>query len=271
MTLVLFANTKGGSGKSTAALTLIGELLLHKARVVVLEGDPNGPIMKWARSRGTPVIETSVTKITTADQALAQIEAAVVNREPASSVETGQQGRVGEGNLVVVHDQEQDNIFEWIDGASSWAHFVIADPEGSPNEWLADIASQADLLIVPFAPSPIEADQVSRTIKTLSRSARRSGKELPYRILITRAAPGAVISRDEREIRKELTANNLPLLATTLFERPAYRAIFKSSSQLISEMDPKLIGGLAATQRNAAEFASEVLAILTKFKAAEAA
>lgn len=262
MTLILFANTKGGSGKTTAAMVLAGELLLHKARVVILEGDPNAPILGWARERGTPVIETSVTKIATAQEAHDQIAAAALPAEVG--------GREGDQNLVIVHDQEQDNIFEWIEGASSWAHFVLADPEGSPNEWLADVASQADLIVIPFAPSAIEARQVARTIKVLGRSARRSGKELPYRILLTRAAAGAVVSRDEREIRQDLANNGLPLLQTTLFERPAYRGIFKADA-VLSELDPEKIGGLDAARRNAAAYSSEILAILTALRTAEAA
>jgi cellulose biosynthesis protein BcsQ len=40
MPLVLFANTKGGSGKTTAALVFAGEVLKHGAKLILFEGDP---------------------------------------------------------------------------------------------------------------------------------------------------------------------------------------------------------------------------------------
>ena len=135
MALVLFANTKGGSGKTTAALVLAGELVKHKAKVVLLEGDPNRPIMNWATARGMTVLETSKLRIQSPADAARMIEEAAVEDDDG-------------GRLAVVHDDDQEGVFDWIEGAASWAHFVIADPEGSPNEWLTQVASQADLVII---------------------------------------------------------------------------------------------------------------------------
>ena len=152
-------------------------------------------------------------------------------------------------------------MFDWIEGAASWAHFVIADPEGSPNEWLTDVASQADLVIIPFAPSALDAKQVSRTVQVLTRVSKRSGKPVPYRILLTRAGAGAVMTRDEREIRQGLKDNGLPLLETTLHERPAYRGLFKLDAT-VDELPAATINGLDAARKNAAGYLAEVLAIL---------
>ncbi len=248
MALVLFANTKGGSGKTTAAMVLAGELVAHRAKVVLLEGDPNRPLMSWAQARNMPVIETSRSRVKTAEQAGELIANAVG-------------GEGDEGRMAVVHDDDQEGVFEWIEGASSWAHFVIADPEGSPNEWLTDVASQADLVIIPFAPSALDAKQVARTVQVLNRVAKRSGRPVNYRILLTRAGAGAVMTRDEREIRESLERNGLPLMRTTLCERPAYRGLFKLDAT-IEELPDTVINGLATAKRNAAEYVSEVIAIL---------
>ena len=248
MALVLFANTKGGSGKTTAALVLAGELVKHRAKVVLLEGDPNRPLMNWANARDMEVLETSRTRIKSADEAASLIEKSA--REDADG-----------GRLAVVHDDDQDGVFDWIEGASSWANFVIADPEGSPNEWLTDVASQADLVIIPFAPSALDAKQVSRTVQVLTRVSKRSNKEVPYCILLTRAGAGAVMTRDEREIRQGLAQNGLPLLATTLHERPAYRGLFKLDAT-VDELPSTSINGLDAARKNAASFLAEVLTIL---------
>jgi len=241
MALVLLANTKGGSGKTTAALVLGGELLSHGARVVLLEGDPNRPLVTWAQARGVPVIETSRVRAKTADEVTAKLD---------------EVAKPGDHRLVVVHDDHQEGVFEWIEGAAAWAHFVIADPEGSPNEWLTDVASQADLVVIPFAPSALDAKQVSRTVQVLNRVAKRSGRAVNYRILLTRANP--IMTRDEREIRKSLELNGLPLLATSLRERPAYRGMFKLDA-MINELSPESVNGIDAARRNAADFAHEIL------------
>jgi chromosome partitioning protein len=242
MALVLFANTKGGSGKTTAALVLAGELVKHRAKVVLLEGDPNRPLMNWATAREMSVIETSRSRVKSPAEAAQLIEQASTHNAGA-----------GEGRLVVVHDDHQESVFDWIEGAASWAHFVIADPEGSPNEWLTDVASQADLVIIPFAPSALDAKQVSRTVQVLTRVSKRSGKPVPYRILLTRAGAGAVMTRDEREIRQSLAENGLPLMETTLHERPAYRGLFKLEAS---------VGGLDKARKNAAAYLAEVLSVL---------
>jgi len=256
MALVLFANTKGGSGKTTAAMVLAGELVSHGAKVVLLEGDPNRPLMSWAQARGAPVIETSRSRVKSAAEAADMI---------ARVAEEGQGGK-----LVVVHDDDQEGVFEWIEGASSWAHFVIADPEGSPNEWLTDVASQAELVVIPFAPSALDAKQVSRTVQVLNRVSKRSNRPVNYRILLTRASAGAVMSRDEREIRGSLEKNGLPLMQTTLCERPAYRGLFKLDAT-IEELPASQIGGLDLARRNAAAYVSEIVAILKASAAAPSA
>lgn len=248
MALVLFANTKGGSGKTTAALVLAGELVKHRAKVVLLEGDPNRPIMNWAIARGMTVLETSKLNIKSPADAARLIEEAAVEDDDG-------------GRLTVVHDDDQEGVFDWIEGAASWAHFVIADPEGSPNEWLTQVASQADLVIIPFAPSALDAKQVSRTVGVLQKVGKLSRREVDYRILLTRAGAGAVMTRDEREIRQSLVKNGLPLMDTTLCERPAYRGLFKLDAT-IAELPDWRINGLDSARRNAAQFVSEVLSVL---------
>ena len=240
MALILLANTKGGSGKTTAALVLAGELLTHNARIVLLEGDPNRPLVSWAETRGAAIIETSKHRAKTADEARKIIEEAAGETE----------------RLVVIHDDDQEGVFEWIEGASAWAHFVIADPEGSPNEWLTDVASQADLVLIPFAPSALDARQVSRTVQVLNKVSKRTGRAVNYRLLLTRANP--IATRDEREIRQSLEKNGLSLLTCTLRERPAYRGLFKLDATM-EELSPETVNGLDGARKNASEFAREIL------------
>jgi len=52
MPTIVFANPKGGAGKSTAAVILATQLARNGAKVTILDADPNKPVSEWAR-RGT--------------------------------------------------------------------------------------------------------------------------------------------------------------------------------------------------------------------------
>lgn len=53
MPTVVFANPKGGAGKSTAAVILATQLARNGASVTILDADPNKPVSEWAK-RGIP-------------------------------------------------------------------------------------------------------------------------------------------------------------------------------------------------------------------------
>ncbi|OLP56504.1 chromosome partitioning protein ParA [Rhizobium rhizosphaerae] len=54
MPVITFANTKGGAGKTTAALLLATELARGGARVTVLDADPQAWITGWAQTGAAP-------------------------------------------------------------------------------------------------------------------------------------------------------------------------------------------------------------------------
>ncbi|KPF46095.1 ParA family protein [Rhizobium sp. AAP43] len=52
MTVITFANTKGGAGKTTAAVLLTSELLHRGYRVCVLDADPQRWLARWVEQMG---------------------------------------------------------------------------------------------------------------------------------------------------------------------------------------------------------------------------
>ena len=54
MPTVVFANPKGGAGKSTSAVILATQLALKGAEVTILDADPNKPVSEWARHGTCP-------------------------------------------------------------------------------------------------------------------------------------------------------------------------------------------------------------------------
>jgi chromosome partitioning protein len=52
--IIVFANSKGGAGKSTSAVILATELALKGAAVAMIDADPNKPVSEWAGREGRP-------------------------------------------------------------------------------------------------------------------------------------------------------------------------------------------------------------------------
>mgnify|MGYP000937889017 FL=1 len=74
MPTIVFANPKGGAGKSTAAVILATQLARRGAQVTILDADPNKPVSEWAR-RGSLDNLTVVAEISEAT-IIDEIEAA---------------------------------------------------------------------------------------------------------------------------------------------------------------------------------------------------
>ena len=63
MPTIVFANPKGGAGKSTSAVILATQLALKGATVTILDADPNKPVSQWAKRAGCPQSVTVVAEI----------------------------------------------------------------------------------------------------------------------------------------------------------------------------------------------------------------
>jgi len=108
MPVISFISPKGGVGKTTAA-TLLATQLARKARVIVIDADPNRPIASWAQLKGCP---DNITIVSDANQEtiLDRIEEAqgeapfvVVDCEGTASLTVAY--AIGASDLVVVPTQ----------------------------------------------------------------------------------------------------------------------------------------------------------------------
>ena len=54
MPTISFASSKGGAGKSTSAVLLATELAQRGTSVIVIDADPNQPVLRWSRKPGKP-------------------------------------------------------------------------------------------------------------------------------------------------------------------------------------------------------------------------
>ena len=106
MPIISFANPKGGSGKTTSALLLAGELVTRGARVTIIDADPERWITKWSELPGIPSNLQIVSDVTE-DSIVDTIEAAhlksqfvIVDLEGTASLMVA--NAIGMSDLVVI-------------------------------------------------------------------------------------------------------------------------------------------------------------------------
>ena len=106
MPVIVFANPKGGAGKSTSAVVLSTELALKGAGVVILDADPNKPVTLWAKLPGCPpnikvIAEISeATIIDEIDRASETTQFVIVDLEGTASVNVSY--AISRADLVVI-------------------------------------------------------------------------------------------------------------------------------------------------------------------------
>lgn len=95
MPVVSMVSSKGGAGKTTAALVLAGEVADAGVHVILIDADPNRPLDAWAKRPNRPenievVVDESVeTIVDTIDDARARAKFVVVDLEGTASDRIG--------------------------------------------------------------------------------------------------------------------------------------------------------------------------------------
>lgn len=252
MPTVTIFNPKGGSGKTTTALILATELAASGATVAVLDGDPNPNLFNWAEARGMPTLDTAVTPADSTEEATALMDA-----------------RFGAARFVAVRCRDSVTVPDWIDALSRRYAFVIADPEGTANDWVNHAAAMSDLVIIPLRPGPMDAKQMVRAVKLVQAQSKALRREIPYRLLFTCAN---LFTRDEDEIRQYATSRGHPIMGTRLAERAAYRAMLARDmtlSELLALPKTEAVTGVEKARKNALELIAETIESLGLKAAAE--
>ncbi len=109
MPIIVFANPKGGAGKTTAALMLASELASRGARIAILDADPEKWITQWSRLPGCPDSIEVVSDITEdsipdqIDEAASRAQFVIVDLEGTASLMVA--NAIGMSDLVVIPTQ----------------------------------------------------------------------------------------------------------------------------------------------------------------------
>ena len=133
--------------------------------------------------------------------------------------------------------------------------FVIIDTEGGAVRLGGLATAQADLVIAPLAPSPLEVRETLRTRARTDAAARREGRVIPFAALFARAPSG--YRRAFEASRITLEAAGATLLSTVLFDREAFRLLFDRGGAL-TDLPVREVPGVLAARRLARAFADEI-------------
>jgi chromosome partitioning protein len=182
----------------------------------------------------------------------------VIDADPNHPIKNWAAGAPAQPRLQVVSDVDENNIIEAIEAAAARTPFVVVDLEGTAAKIVILAVSQADLVIVPTQGSQLDAEQAGRALKVIRDQEKMSRRPMPFSVLLTRTNV-AVKTRSTSHIHKTLLDAGLPVFATQLHEREAFRAVF-SFRQTLEGLDPAEVSNLDKAIANAEAFATEVVA-----------
>ena len=187
MPIIVFASSKGGAGKTTAAVILTCELARQGAKkglnIALIDADPNQHSAAWAKKEGSAE------------------------------------------NIHLIENATEDSILDAIEAAESKAAFIVVDLEGVASSTVIGAVSRADLVIIPCQPSQNDAKEAAKTIKTIQYSARVSGRKIPFAVLFTRLS-GAIITKTGKYLASEFEGAGIDLFKCSLIDREAFKSIF---------------------------------------------
>lgn len=185
MPVIVFASSKGGAGKTTAATVLAGELARRAEpagiRIALIDADPNQHSAKWVL-RDCPE------------------------------------------NLDLVQNSNETSIVDDIEDAEEKSGYVLVDLEGTASATVANAIIRADYVIALCQGSQDDADEAVKTIKLISNQSKFLKRTIPFAVLFTRTNP-AIQPRTLRYIIKQFEEAGVDIFTTSLIDREAFRAI----------------------------------------------
>jgi chromosome partitioning protein len=160
-------------------------------------------------------------------------------------------------NLTVIGEVTEETIVDQIEEAAEKSAFVIVDLEGTASLMVSYAISMSDFVVIPVQGSQLDAKQAARQMKLIKAQERIANRAIPYAVLFTRTNP-AIMPKTQRFIEERFIELNVPIFATKLFDREAFRAMFSYGGTLPALKD-KGVSNLNAALNNALEFTSELV------------
>lgn len=160
--------------------------------------------------------------------------------------------------MRIVSQPDEETVIDAIERAAADTPFVIVDLEGTANMVVAYAISRSDLVIIPTQASTMDGQSAAKAIRLVKQQERGFNRRIPFAVLFTRTS-AAIKSRLERNLTEQMAESGVPVLATQLLERAAFRSIFDYGCPLgeLPANTYKLQDAIA----NARAFAGEVVSM----------
>ncbi|SMG62251.1 ParA protein_ [methanotrophic bacterial endosymbiont of Bathymodiolus sp.] len=185
MPTIVFASSKGGAGKTTAAVVLAGELSRLGAskniKVTLIDADPNQHSAEWALKDGCP-------------------------------------------ENIALKSSNEETLLDDIEQAQEQSGFVVVDLEGTANISVTHAVHCADMVILPCQGSHYDAKEVVKTIELIKSQSKIAKRNIQFSILMARTNP-AIQTRGLKDILSQFDQAGFDLFKCSLIEREAFRAI----------------------------------------------
>jgi len=187
MSVIVFASSKGGAGKTTACVVLACELarqgIEKNIDISLIDADPNQHSAAWAKIDGKPK------------------------------------------NIRLYENVTEENILDVIDQAQEQTPFVLVDLEGIASSAVVGAISRADLVIVPCQASQNDAREAVKTIKTIKYGEKISRRVIPFAVMFTRLS-AAIHTKTSKHLTQSFDDAGIEILNCSLIDREAFKSIF---------------------------------------------
>lgn len=219
------------------------------------------PTISFASSKGGAGKSTSAVLLATE---LAQRGASVtiIDADPNQPVMRWSKKPGKPKTLTVIGGVTEETLMDTIDKAARKTAFVIVDLEGTASVMVAHAMTRSDLVIIPTKGSELDGVEAAKVIQFIGRQERAYNRKIPFAVLFTQTNP-AVRPRTLKSLEADMLNQHIPVLATALHERDAYRAIFSFGGPL-SALNPDLVSNIPGAVRNAQEFTAEIVSMLAR-------
>ena len=138
-------------------------------------------------------------------------------------------------SIVVAPQVDQDAIGEIIQSLADSIDVVVCDLQGTASVAMIHAIHYADLVLIPVQPSNDDLKSAHSTARHVAQAGKSARREIPYRIVISRASTGFQ-PEVEKVVEAALENAGIPRLRTPVFERTAFkRASFSRVPPIFEE------------------------------------
>lgn len=158
--------------------------------------------------------------------------------------------------ITVIGDITENNVVKHINNIDEG--YVLIDLEGVASRLVARAIAKADLVIIPFQASALDAAEAGKTINLITEEEEIVERKIPFKVMLSRTNP-VIQSKIEKGLVEQLQQAGMPLMEHQLNERSAFKAIFVERTSLY-ELDPAKVNGIAKAIENAEAVTKEIVA-----------